>query len=181
VRIRPADVSAADRIAEVHVVSWKVGYRGLLPQDLLDGLEPRQRVPRWRASIEATSWPRRGTLLAVVADLVVGFVNLCPTRNGDQDAESVGEITSLYVLPEQWGRGIGRRLMQASIQTVTDAGFHTATRWVLDTNTPAVGFYQAQGWRPDGAIKNDVIGGAPIRELRFVRALAEVTYQAPHT
>jgi hypothetical protein len=57
-------------IAEVHVCSWKVGYRGLLPQDLLDSLDPRQRVPRWEATLEQSSWPDGATLVAQEADHV---------------------------------------------------------------------------------------------------------------
>ena len=30
--VRPATVDDAGRVAEVHVLSWQVGYRGLLPQ-----------------------------------------------------------------------------------------------------------------------------------------------------
>jgi hypothetical protein len=57
VQIRRADVADARRIAEVHVRSWQVGYRGILPQDLLNGLDPQQRVPRWEARIGQSSWP----------------------------------------------------------------------------------------------------------------------------
>jgi len=172
VQIRRAGVADARRIADVHVRSWKVGYRGLLPQDLLDGLDPQQRVPRWAATFEQSSWPARGTLVAEEADRLLGFADMCPTRDDDQDSTSVGEVASFYVLPEVWGQGVGRTLMEASSNTLTAAGFLAATLWVLDTNARAIAFYRALGWRDDGAVKDDIVGGAPIRDLRYRRTLA---------
>jgi hypothetical protein len=50
--------------------------------------------------------------------------------------------------------------------------FIATSLWVLDTNTRAIGFYQALGWRSDGAVKHDIMGGAPRRDLRYRCALA---------
>jgi GNAT superfamily N-acetyltransferase len=122
--------------------------------------------------IDHSNWPARGTLLAEEADRLVGFANLCPTRDNDQDPACVGEVASFYVSPEVWGQGVGRVLMEASCETLTAAGFATATLWVLDSNARAIGFYQALGWRDDGAVKDDVMGGVQIRDLRYRRTLA---------
>jgi hypothetical protein len=60
VRIRPAVLADAPRIAEVHVRSWQAGYRGLLPQHLLDGLDPVARLARWEAILQHSDWPEEG-------------------------------------------------------------------------------------------------------------------------
>lgn len=169
--IRWAGVADALRIAEVHVRCWKVAYRGLLPQDLLDSLDPQQRVRRGEATLEQGGWPAGGTLIAEEADRLVGFAKLCPTRDDDQDPATVGEVASFYVSPEVWGQGVGRALMANSSETFVAAGFLTASLWVLDSNARAIGFYEALGWRDDGAVKDDVMGGAPIRDLRYRRIL----------
>ncbi len=172
VGIRPAGVADAEAVAEVHVRSWQIGYRGQLEQDLLDALEPAHRVPRWRTTIGQSEWPRQGVLVAELAGHVVGFANLTPTRDADHDPASVGEITSFYVHPQSWRHGVGRQLMQASVAALTDAGFALATLWVLETNAPAIAFYRACGWQPDGGVKDDVFGGLPIRDLRYRRLVA---------
>jgi hypothetical protein len=41
---RPADALA---VAKVHVRSWQVGYRDLLPHDYLDALRPEERAQRY--------------------------------------------------------------------------------------------------------------------------------------
>jgi GNAT superfamily N-acetyltransferase len=173
VRIRGAVVADAPRIADVHVRGWQAGYRGLLPQSVLDALDPAQRVPRWTATVERADWPASGTLVAEDAGELLGFADLRRTRDADQNPAEVGEIASFYVAPDAWRQGIGRSLMAASLRTMSDAGFSAATLWVLDTNVRAIAFYTAGGWLCEGAIREDVVGGAPIRDVRYRRALAD--------
>ena len=66
----------------------------------------------------------------------------------------------------------GRALMDVSRETLFAADFFAASLWVLDMNARAIGFYQALGWRSDGAVKHDIMSGTPIRDLRYRRALA---------
>ena len=167
VDIRRAVPRDAARIAEVHVRSWQGGYRGQLPQDLLDSLDPIQRLPRWTTILKQAAWPGRGTLVAEEgAYELLGFADLGPARGADQGT-AAGEITSIYVLPDRWGQGIGHRLMAAGLATLTEAGYESATLWVLDSNVRAIRFYEAAGWHADGTVKHDDMDGTPIRELRY--------------
>lgn len=47
VLLRPARPEDADEVARLHVRSWQVGYRGLLPETFLAGLRPEQRASRY--------------------------------------------------------------------------------------------------------------------------------------
>ena len=44
--VRRATPEDAAGVAGVHVRSWQVAYRGLLPDDYLDGLRPEDRMAR---------------------------------------------------------------------------------------------------------------------------------------
>jgi GNAT superfamily N-acetyltransferase len=142
---------------------------GSLPQDYLDALDPARRVPSWERTLAATEWPRAGTFVAEVNDEVIGFANVCPTRDDDADPLTTGELASIYLDPTAWGRGIGRELMIASLGTLSEAGFAEATLWVLDSNSRAVGFYEGGGWRPDGATKSERLGDVLLNEVRYRR------------
>ena len=169
--MRRAAVPDAEAIARVHVRSWQVAYRGQLPDGLLDSLNPAERIPRWGAILDETSWPGQGTL--VVEDdiaTVVGFANLSPTRNADQDPDVIGEITSFYIDPTSWGQGAGRRLMTAALAAL-GTRFGSGTLWVLDTNSRARSFYESTGWRHDGAVKDDHVAGVQIHDLRYIHEL----------
>jgi len=182
VRIRRAVPEDATAIAAVHVRSWQGAYPGLIPQPYLDALRPEHRLSLWEEALAQTAWPRRGTFVLVGAggpdadddgaeDAVVGFASLAPTRDDDADPESVGELQTLYVDPGAWDRGGASRLMDAVVREFRQAGFRTATLWVLDTNARARLFYERRGWRPDGATKLHDWGAFVATDVRYRRPL----------
>jgi RimJ/RimL family protein N-acetyltransferase len=168
VAVRAATVEDATGIAEVHVAAWQAAYRGLLPQALLDGLSVEQRTTGWHRTISAAG---RG-VVHVATDReqrVVGFVHTCRSRDDDAD-DRTGELTSIYLRPELWDRGVGSRLHDAAIAALA-ADFEEATLWVLDGNARSRAFYERKGWRPDGSVKRDAIGVADVVEVHYRRPL----------
>lgn len=170
--IRPARVQDAGRIAEIHVLGWQGGYRGLMPQEFLDGLDPAERLTariRWLA---AADWSRGGCFVVADDDAqLAGFADTGQTRDEDGDPAVVGEVLAIYLAPAAWGKGLGRELMAAALGHLTAVGYREATLWVLDGNVRARWFYAAAGFRPDGAVKIDGSRGFPLRELRYRRPL----------
>jgi RimJ/RimL family protein N-acetyltransferase len=173
VQVRQASFEDAARIAEIHVLGWQGGYKGLLPQAYLDGLDPNgARLDRWMRSLQMADWSREGTLVVAGADgELAGFAGFGPTRDGDDDAGRVGEIRAIYLRPDSWGQGLGRALMAATLRQLADLGYTEVTLWVLDTNLRAQRFYDAAGFSPDGAAKVDESLDFPLHELRYRRPL----------
>jgi ribosomal protein S18 acetylase RimI-like enzyme len=169
--IRPARMQDVPAIAVVHVRSWQAAYRGLLPQAYLDGLDPGQRIGQWERSVSAAGRPDGGTLVADAAGRLSGFVSYGPARDDDADARPAGEIYAIYLLPAAWDEGIGRQLMAAALDRLGEAGFDRVILWVLDSNARARRFYEAGGWRADGAAKQDDSFGVPMTEVRYRRSL----------
>lgn len=169
-RIRPAEVSDAPRLAEIHVRSWQTAYAGQLPSSFLKSLDPLRRSSGWEATLRKPDVPGQATLLAEDdSRLPVGFVHVCPAR--EDLGDTVGEVAALYVAPECWRAGVGRRLMKAAVNQLADAGFRRGILWVLRSNERAIRFYEATGWGADGATKQDTIGGLSVTELRMSRRL----------
>jgi len=171
--IRPARVDDAHAIAVVHVRSWRAAYRGLVPQGHLDGLDAGERRLRWERILAATARPRAGTLVAEAEQDVIVFVNVGPTRDDGENATGVGEISAIYVLPEAWGQGAGRRLMAAGLDALAAADFGEATLWVLDTNARARRLYEHGCWRTDGNTRRRELRGSALTEVRYRRRLSE--------
>jgi ribosomal protein S18 acetylase RimI-like enzyme len=171
VRIRPARTGDAAQIALVHVRSWQGAYRGLVPQEYLDGLDPARRLVGWERILAEFDPVSGGVLVAEEGPRVQGFVAYCPSRDDDTDPRDTGEVTVLYLRPEAWGQGTGRRLMTAAVDGLTAAGYEQAILWVLDSNARARRFYGAAGWSPDGSVKDEDIAGAAVTELRYRRSL----------
>ncbi|MFI1717381.1 GNAT family N-acetyltransferase [Streptomyces litmocidini] len=164
--IREALPEDAAALAAVHVRSWRAAYRGLVPDPYLDALGTEERAGVWRARLVA---PERPTVLVATGDdgRVVAFSCLRPRPDG------TAELAALYALPEVWGTGVGRALMSASTEALVAAGFRAAVLWVFAGNARGRRFYEAAGWRADGAVVREETGGRVLEELRYRRDLLE--------
>jgi GNAT superfamily N-acetyltransferase len=54
-------------------------------------------------------------------------------------------LEDLYVRPEHRGSGLGKALLVALAQECVREGYSRLSWWVLDWNSPAIGFYQSIG------------------------------------
>jgi len=144
---------------------------GFVPQEYLGQLDPADRVERWRRILHTTDWSRGGVMVALAGAHVVGFIAFGPTRDADDNPEQVGQVQSIYLLPDVWGKGLGRQLMAAAIEHLSLAGYAQATLWVLQSNDRARLFYAKNGWAEDGAVQLDDSRGFPLTEVRYRRLL----------
>lgn len=166
--LRPAVPEDAMAVARVHVRAWQAAYRGLMPDEYLRGLRPEDRAQRYELASPDPARPR--TLVAVVADTVLGFATVSPAR--DDDAAGQGELCALYVEPDCWGRGIGRALASAARAELCRLGFTGAMLWVVAGNSRAEQFYRADGWTPDGQHRQKQVWSVSLDTVRYGRALA---------
>ncbi len=172
VTIRRATTADAAPIAEIHVGSWREAYRGLIPQEYLDGLDIPQRVVMWQQILASVRWPSGGVLVAEDDREVAGFVSFSPSGDDDKGRSPIGEIKAIYLAPTAWGKGLGRELMIAALAGLRAVGSAQATLWVLASNQRACRFYEAAGFKPDGAVKLDDSRGFVLREVRYRRLIA---------
>ena len=162
--IRTANADDADAIAGVHVAAWQRGYAGLLPADLLAALSVPERAEGWRRHFasagEVWVW-----VAGDVDGQVQGFASIGLSRDADAPTGS-GELYTIYVHPQCWSTGVGKKLLATAVETLASR-FVTATLWVLEGNSRARQFYQAQGWQLDGARKTAEGGQAFLNEVRY--------------
>jgi len=179
--VREANLKDAEALARVTVLTWQQAYRGLLPQEYLDTLDIAGNQRSWERRLGQDEQPTGTLVFEQEPEGVIGFIHVSPSR--DADAASAAEVTAIYVLPDHSGRGRGRALMDAGLCRLAEAGYGQVTLWVLDNNAPARRFYEAAGWRPDGAVKTDHSRGFPIVEVRYRIAPTRSPIQNvyPHT
>ncbi|MGW9112673.1 N-acetyltransferase family protein [Microbacterium sp. NPDC055683] len=164
-RVRDATLADAERIAAVHVDSWRETYTTLLPARVLDGNTLARRERMWRAILGAQ--PALGaTAVAEDGEKIVGFAFAAGSAHPDarKDATPVRDLHlfSLYVLEEAHRRGAGTTLLDRVV------GARPAQLWVLRENTGARRFYERTGFAEDGVTFADPdLEG--VVELRMVR------------
>jgi GNAT superfamily N-acetyltransferase len=166
--VRRAQPGDAPAIATVHIRTWQSAYRGLLPDDYLDGLSQEfpQRSEMWQKEISTPRSPRHEVWLAGIDQQVDGFVALGPARDADPNATA--EIYAIYVRPDRWGQGVGRSLFSHAKGRLASFGYSGAILWVLESNRRARRFYEIAGWTADGGTKLEICpNGMELHEVRY--------------
>ncbi|HTX28746.1 MAG TPA: GNAT family N-acetyltransferase [Streptosporangiaceae bacterium] len=176
---RPARTSDADSLVRVQVASWRCGYAGIVPSDLLAELtgDSAQLVwrDRWREAIGNPPTSRHRVLVAVSGSEpreVVGFVSAGPATDADRWPGTDGELYELRVRPDLTGHGHGGRLLHAAADTLAADGFHTLSIWALDADSALRHFLESAGWAPDGA-RGELDVGVSVPVVRLHTRISE--------
>ncbi len=164
--VRIADFNDAAGIGDVHVVGWRSAYRGILPDDYLDGMSDIRHSAFWADVLDNEN--RAGVTFIAEAeggDGIVGFADCGPERAAKDPGAS--EIFALYVVPKWQRQGVGRTLVEACAGHLAVGGASALVIRVLERNEAACAFYEALGGVPDGKHRI-AVAGAPLIEVSYV-------------
>lgn len=171
--VRPATAHDLAGVARVRTRSWQAGYAGILPAEYLAGLSIEADLAR-RREVFAEHGAVVDTLVAVRDGTVDGFASFGPYRPDPGDQAPLGgiegELYALYVEPERWGAGIGRRLLERAVARLDERGLAPVRLWVLAENARGRRFYEAAGFAADGQTAFFSRGGRDAPELRYTLA-----------
>ncbi len=167
--IRFANISDAEQIAICHVASWQKIYRGHIPDTVLDALSIKEREKKWHHLLD-----KNVKVLVIERDNnIIGFASLCPSRDKDTDAKICGEISAMYLHPETWHQGLGKKLCTAAILELEKMGFSEVIVWVLKENDQARKFYEAMGFNETSHSKLEPYNqDISLNEVRYRRDIS---------
>lgn len=167
--VLPAELRDAKAIADLHAASMRAAYQGIVPDEQLDALAPATREAKWRQAIE---FAEPQVHVAVQGDTVVGFVGFDRSRD-PKTKPTDGEIWSLYVHPDHWGKGVALQLWEAAEEGLEDEGCTTVSAWIPLRNERALRFFEHQaGFKRDlKTARTTPWGAVRIEEVRAKRSL----------
>lgn len=167
--VRPAIARDAKGIAEIHVATWNVAYKNLIPADHLATFTVEKRLAFWREAIDFSD-PQ--ILVASEDDQLIGFVGFDRSRDAGSKS-TTGEIWAMYVAPEHWGKGMGLALWDGAREGLKEEGCTQVTLWVLLHNERALHFYEnGAGFKREmPSLKTVAFGSARLEEIRLKRPL----------
>lgn len=161
---RPATDDDLRAIGALHFRSRAAAYAGILSPEALAFGSP-EAMGEWWA--ERWRWERDTHRLTVATDggTLAGFSYLGPSEQ-----DGVAELYAIHADPAYLGTGVGRTLMLDALPALAGLG-DRAVLWVLAANERARRFYEQGGWAVDGTIRTEPIGGEPVGQVRYGRAL----------
>lgn len=122
--------------------SWGETYRGLIPDEVLDGRSADSWTERAKFSPE-------GKFIAYVGDESAGAIGILPQAREFCTHGDSGEIVALYVLKKFQRQGIGKALLNAAAEIIGQNGI---TLFVLKGNGNAINFYKKMGFEFTGKV-----------------------------
>ena len=161
IALRPATLADLALIDGIHVRSRQAAYRGLVSDHYLDVAMPAASIEDWRRKLPQMLAGRGRVLVAETPGEAIGFV--CAFAPDDRGSVY---INNLHALPGRKGLGVGTALLDAIAQWARASGARAMHLKVLETNTPAIGFYESRGWRCIDRV-DDTWAGEPIVALVY--------------
>jgi ribosomal protein S18 acetylase RimI-like enzyme len=141
--LRDATLADLDAIDDIHVRSRRATYRGQVSDHYLDVAMPAASRADWEAKLPQVLADGGCVVMAESGGQAIGFACARPV-----DGDGVVYLNNLHALPDRKGLGIGSALLEAVARHARASGARAMQLHVLETNAPAIGFYESHGWRP---------------------------------
>jgi GNAT superfamily N-acetyltransferase len=167
IKVRAATPSDAKEIAYIHVDTWRVAYKDIVPGGYLANLSYAESQEMWRRVMGEGSEQAVCVFVAEEGGTLFGFSSgRARTRFSQGLTEYKGVLETLYVLPSRQGEGIGRRLVGAIAGCLAEMDVPSMLLWVLEENKTARRFYESLG----GTLLGEdtlKLGGAELSEVAY--------------
>ena len=152
--VRIANPEDSNIVGNVHSMAWKSAYRGIFPDEYIDGDTASKRSEEFLDSVKDD---RCTYFLLEEAGQAAGIVKI-------REEDNTLEIESIYILDEYRGKGLGRQFIDFIKTYRPQADIFL---WVLEVNTNARRFYENNGFVMSGESRT-IKRGADFLQLRYV-------------
>lgn len=147
ISIRRAEKRDIPAMARVVCDSWRAAYSGLITERDL----AKHTDVSFRAEIYQKSYQKRSDwefYVVLVDGEVQGVCAAIPYNH--EGFYKTAEIMQLYISPDFFGIGLGRKLLSYTLRAQRAVGFTNVVLYVLEGNRRAVNFYERFGFCADG-------------------------------
>ena len=141
IELRRASLSDAARIAQTRQKAWLATYRGIYPDEMLDGFDLDRHTARESDRLRN---PNYRCYCVMDGEDCVGYVAFGTVREGERK-EFNFRLHSLYLLPGYQGRGLGRMLFGKVRESCLLFGRGSMHLDCHPRNERALGFYRHMG------------------------------------
>jgi L-amino acid N-acyltransferase YncA len=164
-RIRPAEESDAQAIANIYVDTWRATYAGILPSKVLIEMSAERQMVIWARAIRHSQGHAEEEIVVIEREnLEVIGVSSCGF-NRDRDSNYEGEVYTLYIHPDYQNNGYGETMLANLFKIMIKQGYKNAIIWVLSSN-PSRFFYEAMEGKRIRE-REEKLWGTSVREIGY--------------
>lgn len=166
ITIRLAVPSDAPDMAEVHMRSWEVAYKGILP----DAYIREKNATRHDLYARVITEENETSYVIQYGGKTIGIMCVAPPQ--DKELTDCHELHYLYLHPDYFRRGIGTQAMEFACNIARSLGKTGLVLWVLENNTNSIEFYKKCGFASDGGSWERNFD-KPLRSIRMRKELKD--------
>ena len=144
IEVKYAKYDDMKTLAFIQTSSWKKGFENILSEDTL---EKYTDLEKCQMMLEKVYDSKSGNFYIACRD-----GKPCAElfwREGKEMDESA-EIVALHSIPESWGHGVGKAIMDKATDDIKAKGYKHIYLWVFKENLRARKFYEKFGYSLDG-------------------------------
>lgn len=160
IQIRRAEYNDLKSIAAIQTLSWKSAFSDILSDSTLNKYTDLEKCVK---ILENAYNAGNGYLY-------IGNINEKPCAElfwcRGMELERSAEIVALHSIPESWGCGVGKAMMDKAMDDIFNNGLKTVYLWVFEQNKRARRFYEKYGFVPDGTSRISIYDKAV--EVRYI-------------
>jgi ribosomal protein S18 acetylase RimI-like enzyme len=137
-KIRPAEQQDVEFVRDLLRTTWYDAYKFIPKEDLDWYLDAHYSLPKL---IDLLKTEREDCLVYENDDQITGWMRL----RSDND-NNVFSVVSLYVLPSEQGKGVGKALLNYACNFALEYRFEKVTLGVMTQNESSVAWYKNHGF-----------------------------------
>lgn len=149
--VRNARLEDMNRLGHIMAVSFRSAFSDFVSQQTMEACAQEARCAALLERVFSS-----GKVRFLIGE-DSGMLCWQPTEGG-------AEIIAVHSLPESWGSGLGRAMMETALEQI---GNVKVTLWVFEDNHRARRFYEKHGFNWDGSRRVSEFDGA--MEVCYVR------------
>ena len=152
-------------ISTIHAKSWKGGYEGIVPKSYLENLQEDAWINTFENFFE------KGMIQCAIAydkEQPVGVVSFGKAR--EEKFSEYGEIISLYVLSEYFGKEVGKALLKYALNCFANESVFQCYLWVLEENKRGRRSYEKNGFYQTEDVCHVEIEKTVLKEIRYCKS-----------
>lgn len=164
-QIRRATYNDLIALATIQTRSWKSAFNDILSDKTLNKYTNLDKCVKILENIYNSN----------SGYFYIAYINENPCAElfwcKGKELEQSAEIIALHSIPESWGCGIGKAIMDKATKDIFNEGFKTVYLWVFEQNKRARRFYEKYGFVADRISRISIYD--KVLEIRYVLKMFE--------